>query len=85
MTFSATLNDGLKNIVTKYLGVDYTFLKIHTEVVVDRIDHGFVDVPHFEKFDMLLRYLDSHSDDKIIIFTQTKRDVAELAERLEEK
>ena len=82
MTFSATFPEGIKKFLSKYLGTDYEFIKVSNKLTVDNIDHWFVVVPHFEKIDYLLKWLNRHNDKKIIIFAQTKRMVWQLLDRL---
>lgn len=84
MTFSATITSELKNIITKYLGDNYEFIKATTEVVVDKIDHSFMNIHEDQKYDLLKKYLNLHKEDKIIIFTQTKHWASNLQDMLDQ-
>ncbi len=80
--FSATITPEMKNIVEKYLGVDYTFIKATDGITVDKIDHSFVDVPHIAKYDALKKFIITHEAKKTIVFVQMKRDTEDLTDRL---
>ncbi len=83
MSFSATITRELNDMLTKYIGNDYESIKIHTEIIVDKVDHGFIHTEKMSKVDLLDRYLEKHRDEKVIIFTQTKMACAQIAENLE--
>ena len=82
LAFSATITPEMKNIVQKYLGVDYTYIKATDSITVDKIDHSFVDVPHIDKYDALKRFVTAHESKKTIVFVQMKRDTEVLSEKL---
>lgn len=83
MSFSATITRELNDMLVKYIGNDYESIKIHTEIIVDKVDHGFIHTEKMSKVDLLDRYLEKHRDEKVIIFTQTKMACAQIAENLE--
>ena len=85
--FSATLTPEIRNIIENHLGVDYIFVKSGDAITVEKIDHSFMEVPHFEKYEMLKSYLETHrdADEKVLVFTETKRNTEELVERLEDE
>ena len=86
MLFSATITSEVKNIINQHLDKDHTFIEIEPEkIVVDRIDHAFTIAPHISKPDMLINWLESHADQKVIIFTQTKYATADLEDFLSRK
>ena len=86
MLFSATITSEVKNIINKHLGSDYHFIAIEPEkIVVDKIDHAFMMAPHISKPDMLLKWIESHKEHKIIIFTQTKYATNDLTKLLYQK
>jgi ATP-dependent RNA helicase DeaD len=86
MLFSATMTHEVQRMIDKRIGKEYVSLHIDSEsVVVDKIDHAFIDVPHISKPDMLLRWLENHKDQKVIIFTQTKIATIELQKFLYNK
>ena len=86
MLFSATITSEVKNIISKHLGDTYHFIAIEPEkIVVDKIDHAFMMAPHISKPDMLLKWIESHKEHKIIIFTQTKYATNDLTKLLYQK
>jgi len=86
MLFSATITSEVKHIINNHLQPDHTFIQIEPEqVVVDKIDHAFTMAPHITKPDLLINWIESHKEHKIIIFTQTKYAVADLEDMLYKK
>ncbi len=84
MTFSATIPFEVGNLISKYVGEGYEHIKATTSITVDKIDHAFVEVTHFEKFDLLKKYVSEHADKKTIVFTRTKAETEHLARMLME-
>lgn len=82
-TFSATITPEIQNLFAKYLDDGYEHIKATEGVTVAKIDHSFVEVPHFEKYDYLKSFLTTHKEDKTIIFTRMKREAEELARYLD--
>lgn len=82
MVFSATITDDMKRIIEKYLSIDYTYIKSTTAITTEKIDHSFIEVPHVDKYDMLLKFIEEHKGQKTIVFCQTKRDTEVLADKL---
>lgn len=78
-TFSATISDEIKKIIQEHIS-SYEFIKIGEAVTVDKINHSFLSVPHTDKIFNLLNIIKSHLNDKIVIFTQTKRNTKTLSE-----
>ena len=76
-TFSATISPEIKTIIKDHIS-DYEFIKIGEAVTVDKINHSFVSVPHEDKIFNLLKIIQRHSNDKILVFTQTKRNTKTL-------
>jgi superfamily II DNA/RNA helicase len=81
-TFSATISPEIKTIINKHIS-DYEFIKIGEAVTVDKINHSFVSVAHADKIVNLLSLIQKHSKDKILIFTQTKRNTKTLSYAIE--
>ena len=71
-TFSATMNNDMKTIIKQHVP-SYEFIKIGDAVTVDKINHRYVSVEHEHKLTNIIKLISSHSKDKIIIFTHTKR------------
>lgn len=81
-SFSATITSDIKNIIEKYLWVNYTFIKSTDAITTEKIDHSFVESPHINKYELLNKFIATHKSEKTIVFVQTKRDTEILAERL---
>ena len=80
-TFSATISEDIKKIIQEHIA-EYEFIKVGEEVTVDKIHHSYMKVEHDDKLMNVKMLLDSHPQDKIIIFTQTKRNTKAISERL---
>lgn len=61
MTFSATIPQEVNNLLAKYVGTGYESIKATEQLMVSKIDHAFIEVPHFEKYDMLKKYVQDHA------------------------
>lgn len=83
MTFSATIPQEVKNLVAKYVGDGYESIKATESVTVNAIDHSFIEVPHFEKYEMLKKYIDQHKEQKVVVFVRMKHETEEIADLLE--
>lgn len=81
MTFSATINQEIKDIITKHCK-DFVNIKISATVTVDAIDHTYIDLPIANKFPTLMHLLDEHKGQKTIIFAQTKRNTEVITNEL---
>lgn len=84
MTFSATIPMEMKNLLVKYVGEGYESVKSTQELTVDKIDHSFIEVETFDKFNMLKSYIEEHAGSKIIVFSRTKHETEHLARMLQE-
>jgi ATP-dependent RNA helicase DeaD len=82
MSFSATVTSELRDLLHQHIGSDYASIKMQTEVVVSKIDHSFMMVNHGSKVDMLDKYLETHRDQKVVIFVQMKAHTEQLQENL---
>lgn len=71
-TFSATMNNEMKTIIKEHIS-DYEFIKIGEEVTVDKINHRYLSVDHEQKLFNVIKVIEAHPKDKVIIFTHTKR------------
>lgn len=72
----------VKKVVEEIAGKNYEFIKIHSEVVVDTIDHSFMMVPDYDKMAKTKAFLSHNPDIKVVIFTQMKVDAAAVADLL---
>lgn len=80
-TFSATLSDEIKKIINEHIK-KYEFIKVGEEVTVEAIDHSVMIVEHEHKVANVRKLIDEHLGDKVIIFTQTKRNTKTIGDVL---
>ncbi len=86
LTFSATIPHELKDLLHRYIWDDYTKINIAPqEIVASKVDHMFMEVPAFKKYDALKFVLDKHPEDKTIVFAETKKMVDDLANQLKQE
>ena len=83
MTFSATIPQEVNNLLAKYVGTGYESIKATENLMVSKIDHAFIEVPHFEKYEMLKKYIGDHKDVKIVVFCRMKHETEDIADMLE--
>lgn len=83
MTFSATIPQEVNNLLAKYVGDGYESIKATEQLMVSKIDHAFIEVPHFEKYDMLKKYIQEHKDSKVVVFCRMKHETEDIADMLE--
>lgn len=83
MTFSATIPQEVNNLLAKYVGTGYESIKATENLMVSKIDHAFIEVPHFEKYDMLKKYIGDHKGVKIVVFCRMKHETEDIADMLE--
>ena len=83
MTFSATIPQEVNNLLAKYVGDGYESIKATEQLMVSKIDHAFIEVPHFEKYDMLKKYVQEHKDSKVVVFCRMKHETEDIADMLE--
>ena len=81
MTFSATINNEIKDIITRHC-TDFINIKVSATVTVDAIDHAYIDLPLADKFPTMMHILDQHKGQKTIIFAQTKRNTETITNEL---
>lgn len=84
MTFSATIPEQMQRLLTKYVGTEYEFIKATEEITVAKIDHAFIEVEAFDKFEMLKKYIAETGKQKIIVFVRTKHETEHLARMLQD-
>lgn len=72
LTFSATISNDIKKIINEHVP-NYEFIKIWEEITVDKINHSYLDIQHTDKLFNLIKMVQEYSKDKIVVFTQTKR------------
>ena len=80
-TFSATISEDIKKIIHEHIPV-HESIKVGQDVTVDKIHHSYIQVAHEEKLFNVKQLLDLHKQDKVIIFTQTKRNTKSISTTL---
>lgn len=84
--FSATIPKEIERLAKRYLKEDYQFIKIYTNETKPRIEEKIIRLSSSkEKFSELVKLLDHHKLDKVIIFVKMKKDAKELSQSLQEK
>ena len=81
MTFSATINNEVKDVITRHCP-EYVHIRMGGSITIDKIDHTYIDMTHEQKFPTLMHLIETHNDQKTIIFAQTKRNTEVLARAL---
>jgi ATP-dependent RNA helicase RhlE len=79
LTFSATIPDEMARLLSKYVGTDYVNIKATEELTVAKIDHSFIEVETFDKFELLRTYISRFEGKKVIVFSRTKHETEHLA------
>ncbi len=81
--FSATMPEGIKQIIKKYLSEDAHFVKVSKRSVVNKnIYHKYLICDKQERFNVLLRFLKEQGDNRGVVFCKTKKDAQVLAKKL---
>ena len=66
------MNDEMKAIIKKHIST-YEFIKIGEGVTVDKIHHRYLAIEHEQKLYNVIKLIKAHPQDKVLIFTHTKR------------
>lgn len=83
--FSATIPEGIKQIVNQHMSENVKRIQISAKNVVNKnIVHQFIICEEDGKFETLKRFLKSVDEERGVIFTRTKADAQKLAFRLQE-
>ena len=81
--FSATMPDGIKQIVNEHMNANAHRITVSGSNVVNaKIDHKFVLCEDAEKFNILLQFLNSVKGQRGIIFCRTRNETKKLAAKL---
>ena len=83
MVFSATLNEGLKQRLNRYIDAKFLY-EGEANRTASTVAHHFVDVKHGGKFDALLRFLAVRKPYLALVFASKKEDVAAANSYLKE-
>jgi len=82
LLFSATFQPEIKTLSERYLMHPET-VRIDTAIrVKESVEHAFLEVPSWQKVDLLLAVLDRDRPSKCLVFTATREMTTELARRL---
>ena len=80
--FSATLPDSIKKIADEHLKNPHYVQLISKQSTVNSIEQFYMIVSRHHKLEALTRFLDTEDVDGMLIFTRTKIESAEVAEKL---
>ncbi len=80
--FSATLPKPIQNIAQKYLTKPAKVTIKKKTMTADSIRQRAVIVPHRDKLDVLIRFLEAEETDGVIVFTRTRESTNVVAEQL---
>lgn len=84
--FSATMPDEIKRIIKSYMNVNATRVEINRNSLVNaNISHRYVRTSLKEKTDDIIRFLETRSNERGIIFCRTKAGAQKFAEQLLEE
>ena len=81
--FSATMPEGIQQIVKNYMSPKATHISVKKDSVVnENITHSYIRTSIASKLDMLMQVLESRKDQRGIIFCRTKAGAQKLKEQL---
>jgi len=75
------MNDEMKTIIKKHI-TDYEFIKIGEAVTVDKIHHRYLAIEHEQKLFNVIKLIKAYPQDKVLIFTHTKRNTKTIQQIL---
>ena len=85
LLFSATMPDRILSLAKRYMG-KFNMVQIAKQEITNvNIEQSYFEVPDRDKFDALCRVLDVEEDFYGIIFCNTKAEVVEIANHLNDK
>lgn len=79
-TFSATISEEIKKVIKEHIPT-YESIKVW-DITVAKIHHSYMQIEHEEKLINVKKLLDYHYKEKILIFTQTKRNTKSISTAL---
>jgi len=81
--FSATIPDGIKQIINKHMNINVHRITVSgINVVNARIEHKFILCEDAEKFNILLQFLNSVNGKRGVIFCRTRNETKKIAAKL---
>jgi len=78
LLFSATLPPEIQRLLSRYMKDPATFSTSTGIATVDDIKQAYMEVDFHDKFKTLQKVLDSHGEDTVLIFCNTRRQVIDL-------
>ncbi|MCH9661474.1 MAG: DEAD/DEAH box helicase, partial [Bacteroidetes bacterium] len=84
--FSATMPEGIKQIISNYMSADAMHISVSENSLVNaNIEHQFITTAIKDKVNVLIRLLDGVGEERGIIFCRTKAGTQSLAKELIEE
>jgi len=84
--FSATMPEEILQIIKKYMSPKAVKIEVNKNALVNaNITHQLIKTSIKEKVNIIVDYLESHTNDRGIIFCRTKRGTQNLTEALKEE
>lgn len=84
--FSATMPEGIKQIVSTYMSANAYRIEVSASNVVNsKIDHQYVVCEDAEKLQALIQFVKSQPEERGVVFCKTKNDCKKLALQLQAK
>jgi len=83
--FSATMPEGIKQIVNQHMAPDAKRIETSGDVVNKKIEHQYLVCDDADKFNILIQFLKSEQKNRGLIFCKTKKATQLLAQQLESK
>jgi ATP-dependent RNA helicase DeaD len=84
--FSATMPEGIKDIVNSYMSKDAVKIEIDKNSLVnENISHHFISTSIKDKINVISRILDKRPDERGVIFCRTKAGTKKLADELQKE
>tara|TARA_R110001592_G_scaffold237306_6_gene496245 strand:+ start:61123 stop:62247 length:1125 start_codon:yes stop_codon:yes gene_type:complete len=81
--FSATMPQGIQEIVSKHLNKDAHRIEVNPKSVVNnKIEHQYVVCDEGEKLNALVQFLKTQKEERGVVFCKTKADAKKLALQL---
>lgn len=81
--FSATMPQGIQDIIIKYLSDDAYRVQVSKRNVVNKnIDHQYMMCDMVDRFNTLFKFLKEHKGERGVVFVKTKKDAQTLAKKL---
>ncbi|WP_457568642.1 DEAD/DEAH box helicase [Desulfurobacterium sp.] len=85
MLFSATLPDEIKKLISRYLKSSYKTVKVGKSLITPKVNQKILFVKSDDRLKALTKLLKENKNETTIVFVKTRRDAAELENRLQEK